>query len=132
MYFDKAIEHNQNFAEAYYKRGLVYLDLKQYDKAIEDFNQAIKLGSSHAAEAYYNRGVAYLHRERYDKAIHAETYYNCGVEHFNKEQYNEAIGCFRQTIEYGFHCKEANFYIARAYQFLGRPDLAKKYWEKVV
>jgi len=41
--YDKAIELNPNFAEAYYNRGNAYSDLKQYERAIEDYNKAIEL-----------------------------------------------------------------------------------------
>jgi S1-C subfamily serine protease len=41
--FDKAIELNPSYAEAYYHRGLVYERLKESQKSQEDLNEAARL-----------------------------------------------------------------------------------------
>jgi len=41
--FDKAIEINPRYAEAYNNRGIAYTKKGQYDKAISDYNKAIEL-----------------------------------------------------------------------------------------
>ena len=51
--FNKAIELNQNFAEAYGNRGISYLELGQYQRAIEDHDKAIELDPNHAVA--YNK-----------------------------------------------------------------------------
>ena len=56
--FDKAIDLNKDYAEAYNNRGLVKYDLKHYDAAIEDYGKAIELKPDYAL-AYNNRGVTY-------------------------------------------------------------------------
>jgi tetratricopeptide (TPR) repeat protein len=43
--YTKAIEINQNSAEAYYNRGLTYGKKGQYDQAISDFNKAIEISA---------------------------------------------------------------------------------------
>ena len=43
----------------YNNRGIAYAKLGQYQRAIEDFNKAIRLKPDYA-DAYSNRGVAYL------------------------------------------------------------------------
>ena len=50
-YWDRAIRSKQNTVEAYNNRGLAYHELKQYDKAIADFSQAIRLDALHLAAA---------------------------------------------------------------------------------
>ena len=40
---DKAIALDWRFAEAYYKRGKIKIDLGDYSSAMEDFSTAIKL-----------------------------------------------------------------------------------------
>jgi tetratricopeptide (TPR) repeat protein len=64
-YYDKAITLDSNFAQAYYYRGNVYGQNDDYDKAIADYSQAIKLG----LEIYTRRGDAYLEKGDLDKAI---------------------------------------------------------------
>ena len=46
VFFNKAIEKNPRFAEAYYNRGITYLEKKQFDKAISDFTKAIEINPS--------------------------------------------------------------------------------------
>ena len=44
---------------AYYNRGNAYVNLGQYQRAIEDYNQVVRLESNYA-DAYCNRGLLYL------------------------------------------------------------------------
>jgi len=54
---DTSISFNQNFAEAYNNRGLVKYKLSQNQKAIDDFNIAIKCDSLNPVY-YLNKGLA--------------------------------------------------------------------------
>ena len=56
-------------------RGIAYADLGQYQRAIEDYNEAIRLKPDYAM-AYSNRGIAYSKLGQYQRAI---------------EDYNKAI-----------------------------------------
>jgi tetratricopeptide (TPR) repeat protein len=47
-----------NYALAYFNRGIAYGNKKEDDKAISDFNDAIRLNPNYAL-AYYNRGLVY-------------------------------------------------------------------------
>jgi tetratricopeptide (TPR) repeat protein len=53
---------------AYNNRGISWLDKKEYDKDIGDFNEAIRLDPGYAS-AYNGRGYAWLDKKEYDKAI---------------------------------------------------------------
>jgi tetratricopeptide (TPR) repeat protein len=57
-------------ARFYYNRGTAWLDKEEYDKAIRDLDEAIRLDPK-GASAYDNRGVARLGKMEYDKAIEA-------------------------------------------------------------
>lgn len=61
-------ETNETLAGAYYNRGSAYAAKGQYDVAIADFDQAIRLNPNYVP-AYYNRGVAYAEKRQYDSAI---------------------------------------------------------------
>jgi tetratricopeptide (TPR) repeat protein len=52
---------------AYCNRGSAYLEKKDYDRAIADYDQAVKLDPNDAA-AYLGRGSAYLKKGDYDSA----------------------------------------------------------------
>jgi tetratricopeptide (TPR) repeat protein len=55
--FDQAIQLNPNFTLAYNGRCYANLRLKQYDRAVTDCTEAIRLDASYA-NAYQNRSVA--------------------------------------------------------------------------
>jgi Flp pilus assembly protein TadD len=54
----QAIELNPKDFNAFNGRGTVYIKLKQFEKAIQDYNQAIELDPKYT-HAFNNRGTAY-------------------------------------------------------------------------
>ena len=52
------IQFNSQYTDAYYKRGFAYTNLKNYQRAIADFNQVVAAGSN-KADAYHLRGICY-------------------------------------------------------------------------
>ncbi len=58
----------QNTAPTYSNRGEAWSDKKEYDKAIYDYNEAIRLDPNFQM-AYGNRGDAWSHKKEYGKAI---------------------------------------------------------------
>jgi tetratricopeptide (TPR) repeat protein len=65
--YTEAIEKNPKNGNAYTDRALVYKEKKEYDKAIADFNEALRLKPE--AFIYYDRGVIYREMGAEDKAI---------------------------------------------------------------
>ena len=60
--------HLQPNAEVYNYRGTAYFWLKQYPKALDDYNEAIALNPNFAI-AYYNRAYVYLELKQKTEAI---------------------------------------------------------------
>lgn len=92
--------------------GVTLYQQKEYDKAIEQFNLAIKIYPQFAP-AYSNWGLA-LHdqgKEKYDDAIEKYrkaieidpqsvlTHYYLGVVYKTRDQRNEAIKSFQHVLE---------------------------------
>jgi len=100
--YDKAIELNQKFAEAYNNRANTKSELGQNEQAIEDYNKAIELNPEYA-EAYYNRATTKSELgqkeeaiEDYNKAIelnpeYAKAYNNRANTKFKLGQNESAI-----------------------------------------
>ena len=57
-------------AEAWNCKGLAYSDLKQYEQALKEYNQAIAVNPKFTA-AWYNKGEALLKLGRYKESISA-------------------------------------------------------------
>lgn len=89
-------------ARAFNNRGNAHLALGDYDLAISDYNDALRLDPDDP-DTYYNRGSAYLDRGEYDLAIadfdetlrldplSAYAFNNRGIAQFNREEFDQAI-----------------------------------------
>ena len=56
--FNKALEINPRYADAYYNRGNVWGKKGNHDSAIADYNRTLEINPRYA-DAYYNRGIAW-------------------------------------------------------------------------
>jgi tetratricopeptide (TPR) repeat protein len=120
----------KNLSVIYNNRGIAYDDKGDYDRAIQDFNEAIQLDPNDET-AYYDRGYAYNKKGDYDRAIqdfneaiHLNpnfeiAYYGRGNAYINKDDYVRAIQEFDDAIR--LNPKDANAYNNRgvAYQRKG-------------
>ncbi len=117
-------------------RGLAHRLKGDDERAIQDYNQAIKLNAK-SATAYNNRGVAYDRKGEYDHAIQdygqavklkpsAEVYFNRGNAYLGKGQYDHAIDDYNQALrlEPDFAPAFDNRCWARAVVGILRPALA--------
>jgi tetratricopeptide (TPR) repeat protein len=129
-------DKGEKLAEAFANRGLAYRLRGEYDRAIQDYNQAIKLNAKSAA-AYNNRGVAYDHKGEYDRAIQdydqaiklkpsAEVHFNRGNAYLGKGQHDHAIDDYNQALKLkpDFAAVLDNRCWARAVVGILRPALA--------
>ncbi|HEU5290404.1 MAG TPA: OmpA family protein [Cyclobacteriaceae bacterium] len=67
---DEAISKDKKFVEAYYRLGLVYMTIKNYSKAIENFEKGLSLTTDIRKQKvfWYDLGETYLLTGQYDKA----------------------------------------------------------------
>lgn len=68
---DQAIDKDKNFVEAYYRRGLTYFSMKQYAKAMADYEKGLSLTSDLRKQKvfWYDLGELYLLSGQYEKAM---------------------------------------------------------------
>jgi len=107
--YNKAIELNPQYADAYNNRGFAYYLKGQHDRAIDDLNKAIEIDPGFVL-AYINRGNAYDDKGQSDRAIEdfnkaaainpnsALIYYNRGLSYHRKKQYDKALEDFNKAI----------------------------------
>ncbi|MCU0532513.1 MAG: tetratricopeptide repeat protein [Hydrococcus sp. Prado102] len=109
-YYNQAIQLAPKYAEAYNNRGNAYRNLKNYPKAISDFNESIRLKNPSLHLPYNNRGLAYSDLKEYQKALADYTkaislnpdytlaYYNRGLVYSDLKEYQEAIADYTKAI----------------------------------
>jgi tetratricopeptide (TPR) repeat protein len=107
-YYTSEIRTNPS-SSAYNNRGLAWHDKKEYDIAIADFNEAIRLDPRYAT-AYMNRGRAWYAKKEYDRAIadygeairldpkFAVAYSGRGRAWSAKKEYDRAIADYGEAI----------------------------------
>ncbi len=103
--YDKALEINPNFAEAYINRGTAKAELSRWEDALEDFDKAIALNSDDA-RAYNNRALIFRRINRLAEALKdcnkaieiqpdlADCYFTRGAVKLSMENPIEAIKDF--------------------------------------
>jgi tetratricopeptide (TPR) repeat protein len=96
-------------AGTFLDRGLLFAGRSDWDTAIADFTEAVRLDGDYAA-AYYSRGIAYRGKGDPDRAIadynqairldgdYAYAYYIRGNAYYNKREYDRAIEDYTGAI----------------------------------
>jgi tetratricopeptide (TPR) repeat protein len=108
-YFDGRIRANARDAWALAMRGAYWLDKKEPDKAIPDFDTCIALNPSDAV-AYNNRGYACYLKKEYERAVadysealrlspkYTLAYNNRGLTYRVMGEYDRAVADFSEAI----------------------------------
>ena len=101
---------DQDLAVVYSNRGEAYNNKSQHDRAIQDFDQAIKLNPNYF-EALNNRGQAYMNKGQHDRGIQdfdqairldpkiALTFFNRGLAWERKGNLQNALQDFKRYSE---------------------------------
>jgi tetratricopeptide (TPR) repeat protein len=125
---------NQNPSDAIFhnNRGTAYWGKHDYDRAVLDYDQAIRLDPK-LVVAYYGRGRAYEEKHEYDRAISnydqairldpkfANAYNDRGNSYYKGQQdYDRAISDYDQAIR--LDPKFANAYNDRGNAYSGKLD----------
>jgi tetratricopeptide (TPR) repeat protein len=67
-YYSKAIAQEPNNADYYHKRGTAYLNLDNFNEALNDLNKSISMDVK-TEETFFDRGRTYFALKDYDMAF---------------------------------------------------------------
>jgi tetratricopeptide (TPR) repeat protein len=133
----------KNLAIAFTNRGAAYFSEMQYERAIQDFSEVIRLDPQ-GPNGFYNRALAYKNKSQYDSAIQdfdqviklnpnsAEAFNSRGEAYQLKRQGDRAIQDFDQAIR--LNPQDADAYSNRAivYQGKGQYDRAIQDFDQAI
>lgn len=68
-YVKSRMHSPENLAAAYNNMGNIYLDMKEYDRALQNYDKAIEMAGEDNAPYLLQRGVYFVDRGQYDEAI---------------------------------------------------------------
>jgi lipoprotein NlpI len=121
----------KNLATTYYNRGCEYRNKEEYDAAIADFNEAIRLDPT-LTNAYNNRGVSFYDKALYDLAIsdlnkalqldpkHVNAFYGLGNVYKAQGEYPKALDEYSQAL--GINVNFTSVFINRGNVFLSERE----------
>jgi len=147
--WSNAIKNSPRKARAYNERGVVYINKKNYVKAVSDLNIAIQLDPNYVY-AYINCGNAYSLQGKISEAIkyftkattinpnYAGSYYNLANAYGVKGDIDKAIENYTLAIKISQNFAEAynnraHYYLLKNEKKLAQEDIkkAKKYGHKI-
>jgi tetratricopeptide (TPR) repeat protein len=144
---NRAIESNPKHVDEYFERAQLFIEKKEYWRAIDDYNRAMNNGYNNAtirATALSSRGCVFLIMKDYDSVINDCTkaiaidpscvpgYFNRGSAYFMKKQYKPAISDCAEAIRLAPNLVGAWDMRGDAYMFEGNSDLAIADYSRVV
>jgi tetratricopeptide (TPR) repeat protein len=98
-YFEKAVESDNNYAEAWAQTGFCKEKLGRHNEAIDASKRAVTLRPS------------------------AESYFNLGLANYYLKQYREAVENYRQSIRLDpYNAADAHYALGLVYRDWGRAD----------
>ncbi|MGB0125911.1 MAG: tetratricopeptide repeat protein [Silvibacterium sp.] len=124
----------KNRSIIYGNRGAAYYNKGDYDRAIHDTDQAIRLNPNEPS-FYDTRGVAYKKKSDYDRAIQdfneaihlnpnfERAYYDRGGAYIDKDDYDRAIQDFNEAIR--LNSNDANAYNNRGVAYHKKDDYGR-------
>ena len=133
-------------AKSHFEKGNSYSLSEQYDNAIYEYSEAIRLSVNYS-EAYLNRALAYYELERYGDAVSdyeasgsslnsdkfAAAYYGYGMALRKSKDYYDAIDAFSKAISLRSNYAEAYFQRGNAtYENTEDYETANKDYEKAL
>jgi len=125
--------------------GLVYRDLKAFQKALTHFKKSISLKPDFS-EAHNNLGTLYIVMKKWDLALESFNaaannilyrtphfaYNNMGLVYYNKGDYQNAIGSYKKALELAPDYSPCYENLARAYEAMNNWELAIEAYQKSI
>ena len=121
-YFTDRIRANRTDASAYAHRGRAWHEQSDADRALKDYDEALRLYSLHSGWLR-GRGLLFDERREYDKALHAAWLRGRGLLFDEKRDYDKAIRDYSDAIR--LNPQDALSYLDRGISYKGKKEYDK-------
>ncbi len=140
---EDAISRYPEEPEFYYLRGVIYNSREKYERALDNFDQAIELKpGSDLYKFYLGRGVSHLNMMEYDLAISdfsstielndtaAGAYHGRAMANYELHDYSASVSDFLKTLTYSKGNSALYFNLGMSYYRLDEKSNACPYFHK--
>jgi type IV pilus biogenesis/stability protein PilW len=141
--YQKVIEIDPGYAEAYNNLGIIYQEVGDFDRALSSYQKAIQINPMYE-KALNNLGVLLYLKGRYEESIQAfqkaltlnanniESHINLGILFKKRGQMDQANESFQRALSINPLHGEANYNIGLLYEQLGEIEIAIGHYQKFV
>ncbi|HYA11356.1 MAG TPA: tetratricopeptide repeat protein [Thermodesulfovibrionales bacterium] len=141
--YQKVIELDPAYVEAYNNLGIIYQDLGDFDKALNAYQTSIKINPRYE-KAYNNLGIVLFLNGRYEESKEAfqnalninpnniESYINLGILYNKQGQFEKAIEYYQKALTINPLNGETHYNIGLLYEQLGNLKIAIGYYQKFI
>lgn len=146
--FQKAVSLKKDYSEAHNYIGTMYMDMGQWEKAIDSFDKALaNYLYENPEDALYNSGLAYYNLQKYDMALsryqqalgknplslrQPQIEGNIGLIYVKQSKLVQAIEHLKKSVALDPSLYSAHFYLGETYLRIKDNENAKKSFQQVV
>jgi tetratricopeptide (TPR) repeat protein len=141
--YQKVIELEPAYVEAYNNLGIIYQEIGNFDKALEVYHKAIDINRRYE-KTFNNLGILYFLNERYEESIEAfqkalainpyniESHINLGILFKKQGQVDQAIGSYQKALSLNPLHGETHYNMGLLYEHLEKWDLAIHHYQTFI
>jgi type IV pilus biogenesis/stability protein PilW len=141
--YQKVIEIDPGYAEAYNNLGIIYQEAGDLDRALSSYQKAIEVNPK-SEKALNNLGVLLYLKGRYEESIQAfqkaltlnanniESHINLGILFKKQGQMNQAIESYHRALSINPLHGEAHYNMGLLYEQLGEIEMAIGHYQKFI
>ena len=141
--YQKVIELDPGYAEAYNNLGIIYQEAGDLDRALSSYQKAIETNPRYE-KAFNNLGILLYLKGRYEESIQAfkkalainpdniESHINLGILFKKQGRVDQAIGSYQKALSLNPLHGETHYNMALLYEHLGNIETATGHYQKFV
>jgi type IV pilus biogenesis/stability protein PilW len=141
--YQRVIELDPAYFEAYNNLGLLYQEIGDFDRARQAYQKAIEINPRYE-KALNNLGILFYLKDRYEEALESfqkaitaqpdniESYLNLGILFKKQGQWNKAMESFQKAFAINPISGEAHYNMALLYEQTNQVEVAIDHYKKFI